>query len=160
MSDEAELTKIVVDLPNHWATGGESMWARPLGDDLYELHNVPFYAYGLSFLDVVRATEASPELKPEIRELVRSSGHRTLRVHFTDHLREEERPELLRELNRLHASFEGANRSYFAVDVDPEGDYGGVCERLAAWEEEGLLEYETCEARVPGSFDAAPGGDD
>jgi hypothetical protein len=28
-----------------------------------------------------------------------------------------------------------------------------VCDQLWAWEQEGLLEYETCEARVPGSFD-------
>ena len=43
MSD-AGLVKIHVDLPNHWATGGESMWATPLGFDLYRIENVPFYA--------------------------------------------------------------------------------------------------------------------
>lgn len=33
-TDDDELTKVYVDLPNHWAVGGESLWARPLGDDL------------------------------------------------------------------------------------------------------------------------------
>lgn len=30
MSDE-RLTKVHVDLPNHWAARGESLWARDLG---------------------------------------------------------------------------------------------------------------------------------
>src|SRR5262249_4817112 len=79
---EDELTKVHVELPNHGATGGESLWAKPLGDDLYQLDNVPFHAYGLNYGDVVRATEDSPELKPEIREVVRPSGHQTIRVFF------------------------------------------------------------------------------
>ncbi len=34
MSDE-QLTKVHIDLPDHWATGGESLWARQLGDDRF-----------------------------------------------------------------------------------------------------------------------------
>ena len=40
MSENEELTKIVLDLPNHWAAGGESMWAKPLGENLYELGRI------------------------------------------------------------------------------------------------------------------------
>jgi hypothetical protein len=37
-SEEREgLLKVYVDLPNHWYTGGESLWAKSLGDDLYEM---------------------------------------------------------------------------------------------------------------------------
>jgi len=100
MSQGDDLTKIVVDLPNHWATGGESMWARPLGEDLFEVRNIPFYAYGLNFLDIVRAVEPSPDKKPVVLELVKSSRHKTLRVSFNDTIPESERPELLRRLNR------------------------------------------------------------
>ena len=84
MEKDEELTKIVVDLPNHWATSGEAMWARPLSADLYEIRNVPFYAYGLNFEDVVRAVEPGPDEKPVVIEVVRASGHRTIRVFFTD----------------------------------------------------------------------------
>ena len=55
-------------------------------------------------------------------------------------------------------SVERLNSSFFAIDVEPEGNYEEVCERLAAWESAGLLEYETCEARIVGSFDDAPLG--
>lgn len=156
MSQEEDLTKIVVDLPHHWATGGESMWARQVGEDLYEVRNVPFYAYGLNFGDVIRAIEPAPDKKPVVLELVTASGHETLRVRFTDAVAEADRPELLRELHRHQAYFEGANCSYFAIDVEPEGDYAAVRAQLDEWDADGLLEYETCEARVPGSFDDRP----
>jgi hypothetical protein len=39
------------------------------------------------------------------------------------------------------------------LDVAPEGDYEGIRDQLELWESEGLLEYETCEARVDGTFD-------
>ena len=68
------LTKVHIDLPNHWGTGGESMWARALAEDRYEIRNVPFYAYGLNFLDVVLANSDDPDLKPEVRRVVQASG--------------------------------------------------------------------------------------
>lgn len=157
MSHDEELTKVIVDLPNHWATGGESIWARPLGEELFEVRNVPFYAYGLNFLDIVRAVASSSDEKPVVLQLVRSSGHQTLRVSFNDTVPESERPELLRRLNAHRAYVEGANPGYFAIDVEPEGDYAAVRAQLDEWEGAGLLSYETCEARVPGSFDDSPG---
>lgn len=77
-NDEDSLTKVHIDLPNHWATGGESLWALPLGDDLYEIRNSPFYAYGINWGDVVWAHSNDPELKPQVREVVTPSGNRTL----------------------------------------------------------------------------------
>lgn len=156
MSTDQNLSKIVVDLPHHWATGGESMWARPLGDDLYEIRNVPFYAYGLDFGDVVRAIELAPDKMPVAVEFVEASGHRTLRVSFAESAPETERPDLLRRLREHDAYFEDANPSYYSIDVEPGGDYAAVRAQLDKWETTGLLEYETCEARVPGSFDDRP----
>ncbi|MEP5943149.1 MAG: DUF4265 domain-containing protein, partial [Balneola sp.] len=83
MSDE-RLTKIFIDLPNHWAIGGEALWAEPLGNDLYKIENIPFYAYGLNYHDIVRTNSQSAELKPEIKELVKASGHKTFRVFFKE----------------------------------------------------------------------------
>jgi hypothetical protein len=98
---EPSLVKVNVDLPNHWATGGESMWARPLGDDLYELQNVPFYAYGLNYLDIVYAVAASPDLKPEIQSVRRPSGHRTLHVMVGECVPEDQQAPLLQRLKPL-----------------------------------------------------------
>lgn len=154
MSEEG-LEKVHIDLPNHWAIGGESMWAEPLGNDLYKIENIPFYAYGLNFHDVVRATADSDELKPEIRELVEPSGHRTFRVFFEKHLERSEQEEVLNSMKDLTISYERANSTYFALDMKPEGNYQVVFDRLDELEQQNILGFETCEARVEGSFDDA-----
>ena len=102
------LEKLHIDLPNHWAIGGESLWATPLGDDLYRIENVPFFAYGLNFLDVVLATSDSDELKPEIRKVVTPSGRRTYRVMFDSSVEREKQVELLEILEQFEASYERA----------------------------------------------------
>lgn len=151
--DEDSLTKVHIDLPHHWATGGESLWALPLGDDLYELRNAPFYAYGLNWGDVVRAYSEDTDLKPEVREVVNTSGHRTLRVFFGDELNQERQNEILSSLQYLDLSWERATDKFVAIDVHPSSDYQAVCDKLWELEKKGRLSYETCEAREPGSFD-------
>jgi hypothetical protein len=55
MADDQDLTKVHVELPDHRAIGGESMWAADLGGDLYELRNCVLQ---------LRALELLAELKP------------------------------------------------------------------------------------------------
>jgi hypothetical protein len=148
------LTKIFVDLPHHWATGGESMWALPLGADLFELRNTPFYAYDLNFLDVVKAVPASPEEKPSVLAIARRGGHQTLRVFFKEGIEEPERVQVLDDLRRFGVSYEGCSPRYFSLDVAPKGDVAGLRAHLEELED--TLAYETCEARSPGSFDDLP----
>ncbi|MEQ8336157.1 MAG: DUF4265 domain-containing protein [Cyclobacteriaceae bacterium] len=155
-TNEEGLEKVHIDLPNHWAIGGESMWAEPLGNDLYRIENVPFYAYGLNFHDIVRATADSDELKPEIRELIESSGHRTFRVFFKKHIEREQQEEILNSMNDLTISYERANSTYFALDMQPEGNYQAVFDRLDELEKQNILGFETCETRFEGSFDDSP----
>lgn len=157
MTGTDDLAKVFVDLPNHWATGGESMWARPLGENLYELHNRPFYAYDLNLLDVVLAISAHPDEKPLVKRVVRRSGHRTLRVMFSEETGESQRLLLLKGLDKLGVTWEGANRRLFSLDIPPSGDYQATCDQLCEWEQAGYLDYETCEARIDGSFDDVPG---
>lgn len=155
MADE-KLTKVHVDLPNHWATSGESMWAAELGDDLYELRNAPFYAYNLNFGDVVLATADSPERKPQVRQVIRRSGHRTMRLAIADDQPADTVLALLASLKPLAVSYEKANARYFALDLEPAADVDAIRARLDQWAGEGVLHYETCEERAPGSFDEAP----
>ncbi|MBW1296375.1 DUF4265 domain-containing protein [Aquimarina litoralis] len=147
------LEKIHIDLPNHWAIGGESFWATPLGNDLFRLENVPFYAYGLNFHDVVKATSDSDELIPEIRELVELSGHRTFRVFFEKSIDRQNQETILDSMKELTISYERANGIFFSLDMQPNGNYQDVFDRLDELEKENILGFETCEARIEGSFD-------
>jgi Domain of unknown function (DUF4265) len=141
--EDEQLTKIHLELPDHKCAGGESFWAKPLGDDLYELRNSPFYAYDLHFMDVVLARSESPDKKPEIIRIVRHSGHKTLRVWFLPNFPAEQRHRLLVSLNKWKGFYENADDQLFAIDVEPDGDYQAVCNQLWVWEQEKKLVYET-----------------
>ncbi|WP_199286995.1 DUF4265 domain-containing protein [Pseudomonas mangrovi] len=153
MSEEG-LVKVCVELPNHWAINSETFWASPLGVDLYRLENVPFFAYGLSYLDIVRATRGADGIL-QIQEVVEPSGHRTYRVRFE--ITERERQEdLLMLLRPFGASLERADSRIVAVDLPPTSDHLGVFDQLDELEAAGYLIFETCQPRVDGSFDDAP----
>lgn len=154
--NEEGLVRVHVELPNHWAIGGESMWSEPLGNDLYRIENVPFYAYGLNFHDVVRATPDSDEFIPGIREVVELSGHRTFRLFFNKKVSKEQQVEILDSFQELFVSYERANDIYVALDMKPEGEYQAVFDKLDHYLQQDLLGFETCEARIDGSFDDAP----
>jgi hypothetical protein len=139
MMTNEDLVKVHIDLSGNPDTGGEAMWAKPLGDDLYELRNSPFYAYTLNFLDVVRAVPQDSDSKPSIQSVERPSGHRTLWITFSDSVPDDECLRLASELDQWHASFERAHNRYFAVDVEPDGQLDAVMGRLEQWRKEGIL---------------------
>jgi len=151
-----DLIKVHIDLPNHWGTGGESLWARDLGDDLYEIDNVPFYAYGINYNDVVRAIAKSPDLKPEVLEVVRHGGHRTLRIMFMNKRPAEEQAPYLSQIRKLGGNPERATDYYLSIDIPPAADYRTLCDLLSNFQDGDVLDYETCEERVAGSFDDVP----
>lgn len=149
----ADLTKVHIDLPNHWWLKGESLWVKPLGGDLYEIQNIPFCAYGLNCGDVVRAVAKEPGLKPEVLELVRTSGNQTVRISFCNKLTEAQQQPVIKQLESMGTWLERANAQFLGINVSPQSDLDAVCDYLAEQEAKGILEFETCEARVAGSFD-------
>jgi uncharacterized protein DUF4265 len=156
MASTSGLTKVRVDLPHHPTTGGEALWAYPIGSDLYELRNVPMFAYGLNYRDIVLATSDSPDALPEIRKVVKRNGHRTLRVVFATNVPEAKKVELLQSLRFLSTSFERATDRFFALDLAPRADLARVRAVLDDWNARGWSEYETCEPRSRGRFDDTP----
>jgi hypothetical protein len=110
---------------------------------LYELRNSPWYAFDLHFYDVVRALPDQPDDKPRVIEVVRRSGHKTLRVLFPSELGEHERLDMLQSLHQWRGFHENCNDSLYAIDVEPDGDYQAVCNQLWEWEQAGRLYYET-----------------
>lgn len=155
-----DLVKVHIDLPNHWWFKGESLWAKPLGEDLYEIQNVPFCAYGLNCGDVVLATADSPDLKPEIRSVARRSGQKTLRVFFGGDLsgKDKQKP-YIEEIESMDAWVERAHSTVICINVNATGDYAAICAYLESLEQSVEVEFETCEERVPGSFDDLPEAD-
>jgi Domain of unknown function (DUF4265) len=97
----------------------------------------------LHFGDVVKALPVSAQEMPRIIKVVRRSGHKTLRVLFAKKIRARQRKQMLRALRKWQASHERAWATFYAADVEPDGDYQAVCDQLWVWEQQGKLEYET-----------------
>ena len=110
----------------------ETVWAERVGPDLYRLENSPFWAYGVSWMDVV---EAHPDANGQLlmSRVAHKAGHRTVRVIFE--AGPDASPEataILDGLVSLGASYEGMTPRYLAIDVPPGVDLMGVARYLTA----------------------------
>jgi hypothetical protein len=111
----------------------ETLWAIPLGGDLYQLDNSPFYAYGVSWKDTVHAPFTDEEQMPTFLAVASKSGHRTVRVKFDPPVEPGNASDrILQGLVRLGCSFEGANPRYMAIDIPPGVQLESVSTYLVA----------------------------
>ena len=105
----------------------ETLWADPLGNDRYRLDNTPWYAYRVSYGDVVEARTEEPGGFPVFVKVIEKSGYRTIRLILKPPV--DESPEsqaVLDHLVTLGCKYEGAYSSYFSIDVPPEIDLSAV----------------------------------
>ena len=101
------LTKILFNLEADAPSATETLWARSLGDDLYQLDNTPWYARGCALGDIVRCVGGEGEL-PAFSEVVRPSGNRTIRIFVPDGPARRHTKKLVAEFLRSHGcSYEG-----------------------------------------------------
>jgi hypothetical protein len=108
----------------------ETPWASPISsdEDLFRLENSPFYAYGVSFEDVVEAKPLGPRVADgvpmyEFVRVVERSGNRTVRFNFGDD--KAHTPAGRRVLDKIVAlgcSFEGMFGITMSVTIPPDVD--------------------------------------
>jgi len=121
------------------STEVETLWATHLGADNYRLDNSPFYAYGVSWEDVVAAPFNAEEGRPTFERVVEKSGNRTIRVIFETPIEDgNESDQLLQGLVALGCDYEGATQTYVAVNIPPSVELNAVrnylVENDATWE--------------------------
>jgi hypothetical protein len=104
----------------------ETLWATPADTNLYRLDNSPFFAYGVSWQDVVEARPGEDQVLEYVR-CVKKSGNRTLRVIFKDY-RSADPPakEVLEVLRNLGCSYEGMPPRMISINVPPNVDLGAI----------------------------------
>ena len=109
----------------------ETPWVLPLGGNLFRLENSPFFAYRVSWEDVIEAIPETADGFPVFTRVVEKSGNRTVRVMFEKPAEEgNESQATLDELVAFGCSFEGANPRYIAINIPKEIDLGEACEIL------------------------------
>jgi len=117
----------------------ETLWARRTPEGLYELDNIPFYAQGVSWKDIV-AAEPNTEGMLEFQRVAKPSGHSTIRIVASE---KNEMTKVQQELERLGCSWEGSNQpSLISVDVPPEVDLQQIWNFLRTGLDEGRWDYE------------------
>ena len=109
----------------------ETPWATSLGDDLFRIENSLFFAYGVSWLDIVSAPYHSEHAGPVFEKVVEKSGHSTIRAILEPAAEEGNASQkVLDDLVCLGASYEGFSSSYIAIDVPAEIELALVCNFL------------------------------
>ncbi|HEV8482623.1 MAG TPA: DUF4265 domain-containing protein [Blastocatellia bacterium] len=140
MSDEHRAAKVLFRiLDTEGGVDVETLWALDLGNDHYCLDNSPFYAYSVSWEDIVYAPHDEDEGFATFQRVVTKSGNRTVRIIFDPPVEEgNESDFVLQALVELGCSYEGSSPSYIAVNIPPTVDLQTVrqylIEKEARWE--------------------------
>jgi len=117
----------------------EWLWARRVGENVYQIDNIPFFAKLTSLGDKVMA-EKDQEGNLSFKEHVSYSRHCTLRVVAYE---EEDVAEVRDVLKKMGCPSELSHiPKLIAVDVPPDANFIAVLEFLNEGEKRGVLEYE------------------
>lgn len=125
------------------------LWAEPLGSGRYRVESCPFFAYGVSRDDVVRATEPSRDEAPRLEDVLEKGGHRTLRVALDPEVDVTDGAVqgLLERLLELGCTHETLRPKLVALDVPPEVDVTIVAELLQALADDRTILWEWADPR-------------
>jgi hypothetical protein len=121
-----EMVKVRLRGPNQDEV--ETLWATPVGADQYRVENSPFFAYGVSWEDVVEAHLDDDYL--EFTRCITKSGNRTIRMIADFSEDNEQAQEFLKDLVDLGCSYEGMKCRLISVNVPPEVDLERVADFL------------------------------
>src|SRR6266404_4301243 len=122
---------VKVQLSDPSGANVETLWARPIDTNLYQLDNSPFFAYGVSWRDVI---EAKPDGDDQVLKYVRcvkKSGNMTVRIIFQDYRSTDPHADgILEGLRNLGCSYEGMQPRMISVNVPPNINLGVVVDFL------------------------------
>jgi hypothetical protein len=122
----------------------ETLWAIEVGEGLYKIDNIPFFATGIAVDDVVSAEPEEGMLL--YRDVVHPSGHSTFRVVVYN---PDEAPEVHGIFKQLGCSTEQSHlRGLIAIDVPPSVSWDELKRVLDTGREQDRWDYEeACLAR-------------
>src|SRR5512138_3842200 len=122
MSTELESPEALVRIRVPLDAGGGAgpaddwLWAEPLGSDRFRIESCPFFAYGVSRDDIVRA---EGEGGPILDDVLEKSGHRTLRFALDPSVALDAPPvqQLLQRVADAGCTYELMRPRFVAIDV-------------------------------------------
>jgi len=139
---DEKLVKIKIPLPPNDPSDGEAewVWAEPAGNNTFVLKNVPTFAKGLSYGDVVKI--GTVDEVPVFEDVVERGGHSTYRIYANSDRRSSEVMRVIQTLEKMHCEMENATDKIVGVDVLPEADIYAVYKVLDDAERTGILQFQ------------------
>ena len=138
--------------PAEWhGRPSETLWAEPVekaaSSAIFRLRNSPFFAEGVSFLDMVSAIPDRDGNGLEFSGVIERSGHSTYLILVpADSTDFAENWRILEDLGCRYESTtlarKGGKKILYAVDVPPETDIDAVYERLSDGERDGVWTFQ------------------
>lgn len=108
----------------------ETLWATPIESNLYRLDNSPFFAYGVSWMDVVEAGPGENGVLEFVR-CVKKSDNRTIRIIFQQYKSTDREAGLvLQRVLDLGCTYEGMPPKLISINVPPQVRLGDVTDFL------------------------------
>lgn len=141
-SGEDNLVKVALPLDSsEWhGSGAETVWAEPLGAGRFRIDNSPFYFFGLSYRDIVAASE-DEHGQLQFQSVYEHGGHSTYRLMRTPGA-EEHFAAFWRPLEALGCTYEGGPGRLVTVDVPPPADIHDVYALLDSGAQGGAWDLE------------------
>ncbi len=139
---ETGLVKLTTRLePSEWYSYvTETLWAEPLEGGSFRILNVPFYAKGLSFGDVVSVQTG--EWGREIERVEARGGHSTYRLFLAGDYQTNAWLRYWEPLEGIGCTYERGTERLFAIDVPPGADIHEAYRLLDAGEQAGVWGFE------------------
>ncbi len=155
MAEDLETGEGLVRIRIRLETAGEagpaedSVWAESLGSDRYRVESCPFFAYGISRDDVIRAAAGPADAGPSLDAVLEKGGHRTLRLTLgaSVELRSAPVQRVLEKLIDLGCTHELLRPRLVAIDLPPEVDLEVAAELLQEAARAGALSGEWADPR-------------
>ena len=131
-----------LDPENQQGYETEHLWAESVGSEEFRILNSPFFVFGISLDDIVRAEKVGDSYV--FRDVVRRSGHSTYRIFLQGNrtIADKEFTERWHEIAAQGCTFENANGSLVTVDCPPRTDVSAVYNLLKRGEDEGIWAFE------------------
>lgn len=122
----AGLCRVTIRLdPVAWHQGmGETLWAEPLAPGKFRLQNIPAYAAGFSFKDIVCAKKEG--MQYIVKRLCLRGGHSTYWLSIDESCGTDDFGHHWSHLARLGCRRESDRNRFYAVDVPPRASIAAV----------------------------------
>jgi len=153
--------KVLFELdPEYWpGPGAETLWAEPVAGSewrRFRLMNSPFYARGVSYLDVVRATPVGDANVFQFEAVLERSGHSTyMLIMQADEARVNAYWNRLQAMGCTYEStyepWKGKELPLYSVDVPPSTDLQAVYDLLERGELDKVWVFQEGHAHLPRS---------